>query len=168
MGYFWGLDMVQKHLLGSTHVAKQILFSKFCSLLSHSYLSWWVGGWLDYYDIKTTSAKSWSFSLDFWLSLAISYHFQKTRCPQTDRPTDRQTLWHIEPLSQLKINSMLKLSRSCRFHFVLNRRAEGRKIKLQNNQEKQTEPCHHVFYSFFVLHLQMNPGNCNCIFFIFD
>ena len=32
-----------------------------------------VGGWLDYYDIITISAKSWSFSLDFWLSLAILF-----------------------------------------------------------------------------------------------
>ena len=37
---------------------KQLLFSKFYSILSPSYLSGWVGGWLDYYDIITISAEA--------------------------------------------------------------------------------------------------------------
>ena len=33
--------------LKSTHIDKQLLFSKLCSILSPSYLSGWMGGWLD-------------------------------------------------------------------------------------------------------------------------
>ena len=42
-------------------------------LCSVSFILVRVGGWLDYYDIITISAKSWSFSLDFLLSLAAVF-----------------------------------------------------------------------------------------------
>ena len=50
-----GLVEGPKRFLGSTHIGKHILFSKFCSILSPSYLSS-PGGWVDYYDIITISA----------------------------------------------------------------------------------------------------------------
>ena len=34
--------------------------------------------------------------------------------------------------------------------FRILRRAEGKNFKFENLQEKQAEPFHHVFYSFFV------------------
>ena len=40
---FFRLGHGQKRFLGSTHIDKQLLFSKFCSISSPSYLSGWVG-----------------------------------------------------------------------------------------------------------------------------
>ena len=37
MGYFWGRETVQKTVLGSTHIVKQLSFSMFPSILTFDF-----------------------------------------------------------------------------------------------------------------------------------
>ena len=50
--------------LGSTDIDKQLLFSKFCSILSPSYLSGWMGGWTKWDDNHLSQKLQFFFTFD--------------------------------------------------------------------------------------------------------